>query len=148
MINDVTIMGRLGQDPELKYTPAGNAVCNFSVATTKKWNDQKTGKLQEKTEWHRVVCWQKTAEFANEFGNKGDWVTLKGELQTRSWDDKDGIKRYTTEIVASRVIFPNIKDKPTEGEQKRMQEKKQDSMLDKNYDVKSDESFTADDIPF
>jgi single-strand DNA-binding protein len=103
-MNKVIIMGRLGQDPELKYLPNGTAVANFSVATTKKWKNNE-GAPQEKTEWHKIVIWGKLAELANQYLSKGRQVLLQGELQTRSWDDRDGVKRYTTEIVASELEF-------------------------------------------
>ena len=97
-VNKVILLGRLGQDPELKYTPGGSAVCNFSIATTEAWTD-KQGQKQEKTEWHRVVVWGKLAELCNQYLAKGRQAFLEGRLQTRSWDDKDGHKRYTTEIL-------------------------------------------------
>ena len=96
-VNKVILLGRLGQDPELKYTPTGMAVCNFSLATSEKWKD-KAGQDQERTEWHRVVVWGKIAELCNQYLAKGRQAYLEGSLQTRSWDDKDGNKRYTTII--------------------------------------------------
>jgi single-strand DNA-binding protein len=103
-VNKVILIGRLGGDPELKYTPGGTAVATFSMATNMYWKDQE-GNQQEKTEWHRIVTWRKTAEFVGEWFKKGGLVYVEGRLQTRSWDDKDGIKRYTTEVVADNVDF-------------------------------------------
>jgi single-strand DNA-binding protein len=104
-LNKVFLIGNLGADPEIRYTPAGTAVGNFSIATTEVWND-KAGERQEKTEWHRVVVWNKNAENCAEYLKKGRSVHVEGRLQTRSWEDKDsGAKRYTTEVVADRVTF-------------------------------------------
>lgn len=104
-VNKVIILGRLGQDPELKYTPNGNAVCNFSLATSESWNDKATGQKQERTEWHRVVVWGKLAELCNQYLSKGRQAFVEGQLQTRSWDDDQGNKKYSTEINAKTVQF-------------------------------------------
>jgi len=103
-LNRVFILGNLGKDPEVRYTGGGQAVCNFSVATTDVWNN-KAGERQERTEWHRIVVWGKQAEHCGEYLRKGRSVHIEGKIQTREWDDKDGQKRYTTEIVADRVTF-------------------------------------------
>ena len=103
-VNKVIILGRLGQDPELKYTPSGAAVCNFSVATSESWAD-KSGQKQEKTEWHRIIVWGKLGELCNQYLAKGRQAYVEGSLQTRSWEGKDGSKRYTTEVVARNVQF-------------------------------------------
>ncbi len=97
-VNKVIILGNLGADPELKYTTSGAAVTTLSVATSESWKDD-SGNRQERTEWHRVVLWRRQAEVAGEYLKKGSKVYFEGRLQTRSWDDKDGNKRYTTEIV-------------------------------------------------
>ena len=102
-VNKVILVGNVGQDPELKYTPSGAAVTNFSVATNEVWKDN-DGNQQERTEWHRIVLWRKLAEVAGEWLKKGKKVYIEGKLQTRSWEDKDGVKRYTTEIDGIRVI--------------------------------------------
>ena len=104
-VNKVILLGRLGQDPELKYTPSGAAVCNFSLATSESWSDKNSGQKQERTEWHRVVVWGKLAELCNQYLAKGRQAFVEGRLQTRSWDDKSGQKRYTTEINATTVQF-------------------------------------------
>jgi single-strand DNA-binding protein len=104
-INKVILIGRLGQDPELKYMPSGMAICNFSLATSESWKDKNSGQKQEKTEWHRVVVWAKQAEFCQQYLAKGRQVYIEGKLQTRTWDDKSGGKRSTTEIVAQTVQF-------------------------------------------
>ncbi len=107
-VNKVILIGNLGSDPELKYTPSGAAVTNFNVATNEVWND-KDGNKQERTEWHRVVLWRKLAEIAGEYLKKGSKVYLEGRLQTRSWEDKDGVKRYTTDVVADNMTMLDSK---------------------------------------
>src|SRR5271166_4817844 len=104
-VNKVIVVGRLGGDPEVRYTPGGQAVAKLSVATSENWKD-KEGQKQERTEWHRVVVWGKMAEVVGEHLTKGRQVYVEGRLQTRSWDDKvSGQKRYATEIVANTVQF-------------------------------------------
>lgn len=103
-VNKVQLIGNLGRDAELKYTPAGAGVATLNLATTESWKD-KDGKKQEKTEWHRVVIWGKTAESLAEYLVKGKQIYVEGRLQTRQWDDKDGTKRYTTEIRADYVVL-------------------------------------------
>ena len=103
-VNKVILVGNLGRDAELRFTPGGAAVATLSLATTEVWND-KGGQRQEKTEWHRVVLWGKTAESLSEYLVKGKQVYVEGRLQTRQWDDKDGNKRYTTEIRGDRVVL-------------------------------------------
>ena len=102
-VNKVIIVGRLGNDPELKTMSSGNAVCNLSIATSEKWT--KDGKGHEKTEWHRVVVFNKLAEICGKYLAKGRMAYVEGKLQTRSWENKDGQKQYTTEIVAQTVQF-------------------------------------------
>src|SRR4051812_2968492 len=103
-VNKVILVGNLGRDAELRYTPGGAAVATLNMATTEVWND-KGGQRQEKTEWHRVVLWGKTAESLNEYLTKGKQIYVEGRLQTRQWDDKDGNKRYTTEIRGDRIVL-------------------------------------------
>ncbi len=100
-VNKVILVGNLGRDAELRYTPGGAAVATINMATTEVWND-KAGQRQEKTEWHRVVLWGKSAESLTEYLTKGKQIYVEGRLQTRQWDDKDGNKRYTTEIRGDR----------------------------------------------
>ena len=103
-INKVTIVGRLGKDPEVRQTGNGQAVASLSVATSEKWKD-KEGKMQEKTEWHRLVAWGQTAELAGKYLQKGSLVGFEGKLQTRDYMDKDNVKKYTTEIVVQNMHF-------------------------------------------
>jgi len=103
-VNKVILVGNLGRDAELRYTPGGAAVATLNLATTEVWND-KGGQRQEKTEWHRIVLWGKSAESLNEYLVKGKQIYVEGRLQTRQWDDKDGNKRYTTEIRGDRIVL-------------------------------------------
>lgn len=137
-LNKVLLIGRLGQDPELKHTPSGAAVCNFSLATSETWNDKSSGLKQEKTEWHRVVLWGKTAELANQYLKKGSQCYVEGTLQTRSWDDKEGNKKYTTEINGKSIQFLDAK---SSGDDQKSVERKE-------YEAKTDVNFASSDIPF
>jgi single-strand DNA-binding protein len=109
-VNKVILVGNLGNDPELRYTGGGTPVCNFSIATTDQWTDKTSGQKKESTEWHRIVAWRKLAEICGEYLSKGRQVYIEGKLQTRSWE-KEGITRYTTEIVASDVQFLGARKK-------------------------------------
>lgn len=102
-VNKVILVGNLGQDPEVRYMPNGNAVTNISVATSESWKDKNTGADQERTEWHRVVMFRRLAEIAGEYLRKGSKVYIEGKLQTRKWQDQQGQDRYTTEIVADQM---------------------------------------------
>lgn len=153
-VNKVIVLGRLGQNPELKYTPSGVAVCNFSLATSENWTD-KNGQKQERTEWHRVVVWGKLAELCNQYLSKGRQAYVEGSLQTRSWDDKNGNKRYTTEINAKTVQFIGAQSGVREDTSREMNQDMNGGMGDMNqnlmsqeFDVSTDANFTADDIPF
>ena len=100
-INKVILIGHLGQDPEVKYMPSGQAVCNITLATTESWTDKNSGEKVERTEWHRVVFFRRLAEIAGEYLRKGSQIFVEGRLQTRKWQDQGGNDRYTTEIVAN-----------------------------------------------
>lgn len=101
-VNKAIIVGTLGRDPEIRYMPNGDAACNLSVATSESWKD-KSGEKQERTEWHRISMFGKLAEIAGQYLAKGSSVYLEGKLQTRKWTDKDGVEKYTTEIIADRM---------------------------------------------
>jgi single-strand DNA-binding protein len=103
-VNKVILIGNLGKDPELRYTPSGQPVASFSVATTERWTD-KNGQRQDRTEWHNIVVWGKLAELTNQYLKKGRPVYIEGRITTRSWDDRDGNKKYRTEIVANQIQF-------------------------------------------
>jgi single-strand DNA-binding protein len=116
-VNKVILVGRLGTDPELRFTSEGKALCNFPIATTEKWSSE-DGKKNEKTQWHRVVCWGQLAENCDRYLKKGREVYLEGRIQTRSYEDKDGSVKYFSEIIALSVVFlgTNNKDEPQEGD--------------------------------
>lgn len=121
-VNRVTLIGNLGRDPELRYTQSGQAVCNFSIATSERWQD-KSGDAQERTEWHRIVVWGKSAEACAQYLAKGRPVYIEGKLQTRDWEDKQGNKRQSTEINALSVQFLGGKQDPgTPAEQQQRQQ--------------------------
>ncbi|AGF48669.1 single-strand DNA-binding protein [Candidatus Kinetoplastibacterium oncopeltii TCC290E] len=110
-VNKVILLGNLGRDPELRYTPEGSAICNLSIATTSQWKDRNSGERKEETEWHRVVLYNRLAEIAGEFLKKGKPVYLEGKLKTRKWQDKDtGSDRYITEIVVDQMQMLGNKD--------------------------------------
>ena len=102
-INKVILIGNLGTDPEVRYMPQGGAVANLTVATSESWTDKATNEKKEQTEWHRVVIYQRLAEIAGEYLRKGSKVYIEGKLKTRKWQDKDGVERYTTEIIANEL---------------------------------------------
>ena len=102
-VNKVILIGNLGQDPEVRYMPNGNAVANITLATSESWKDKNSGETQEKTEWHRVVFFRRLAEVVGEYLKKGSKVYVEGRLQTRKWQDNNGQDRYTTEIVADQM---------------------------------------------
>jgi len=102
-VNKVILVGTLGQDPDTRYTPSNAAVANLSIATNESWKDKQTGEQKEKTEWHRIVMFNRLAEIATEYLRKGSQVYIEGKIQTRKWEDKDGNDRYTTEIVANEM---------------------------------------------
>ncbi len=108
-INKAILVGRLGRDPEVRYTPDGRAVSSFSIATSDEWKDKETGEKKERTEWHRIVAFGKLGEICGEYLSKGRQVYVEGKLQTRSWE-KDGVTRYTTEIIATDVQFLGGRD--------------------------------------
>lgn len=103
-VNKVILLGHLGADPDMRYTPSGQGVCELRVATSESWND-KNGQRQERTEWHRVVVWGKRAEVCSKYLSKGRQVYIEGRIQTRTYDDKEGQKKYITEVIASDVQF-------------------------------------------
>lgn len=102
-VNKVIILGNVGRDPEVRYTPNGAAICNASIATTRNWKNKDSGERQEETEWHRVVFFDRLAEVAGEYIKKGSPVYVEGRLKTRKWTDKDGAEKYTTEIMAESL---------------------------------------------
>jgi len=114
-VNKVILVGNIGQDPEIKYMPSGGAVTNISIATSESWKDKQTGQPQERTEWHRVVFFNRLAEIAGEYLKKGSKVYVEGSLRTRKWQGQDGQDRYTTEIVANEMQMLDSRQSQGEG---------------------------------
>jgi single-strand DNA-binding protein len=114
-VNKAILIGNLGRDPELRYTPSGAAVCTFSIATTEKWRDKQTNEMKESTNWHNIVFWGKQAETAKQYLTKGSPVYIEGRIQTRSWED-NGVKKYITEIVGQRLQFLGKRGAESAGE--------------------------------
>ncbi len=137
MVNRVVLIGRLGRDPEVRYTQSKQAVANFSLATNERWVDA-GGNRQERTEWHNVVVWGKLAEICGQFLKKGKLVFIEGRLQTREWDDRDGNKRRTTEVVATNM---QMLDRGGEAGSGPSQDESPDS-------APMEVGITDDDIPF
>lgn len=102
-VNKVILVGNLGRDPETRFAPSGSAICNITIATSRNWKDKSSGEKREETEWHRVVFYDKLAEIAGEYLKKGRPVYVEGRLKTRKWTDKDGVEKYTTEIIAEEM---------------------------------------------
>lgn len=109
MINKAILVGNLGRDPEVSYTPSGTAVAKFSIATSERWKDKNSGEMQERTEWHRITAFGRLAEICGEYLSKGRQVYIEGRIQTSSWE-KDGVTRYTTEIIASDMKMLGTRD--------------------------------------
>lgn len=110
-INKVILIGNLGRDPELRYTPGGTPVANFSIATTERWRNSE-GENQEHTEWHNIVAWRRLAEISGEYLRKGSRVYIEGKIRTRSWEGQDGQKRYRTEIVVDNLMMLDTRGEP------------------------------------
>ena len=109
-VNKVILIGNLGRDPETRYAPSGGAICNVRLATTRNWKDKATGEKKEETEWHRIVFFDRLAEIAGEYLKKGRSVYVEGRLKTRKWQDKDGVEKYTTEIIAEEMQLLGSRD--------------------------------------
>jgi single-strand DNA-binding protein len=137
MVNKAMLIGRLGKDPEVRYTPDGTMVTNFNLATDEQWKD-KSGEKVQKTEWHRIVTFGKLAEICGNYLVKGKLIFVEGRIQTRSWEDKDGVKRFTTEIIASNMQMLDSK----------AQSKADDSSLEASSVTSNNAGTPTDDVPF
>ena len=137
MVNKVILIGRLGKDPDVRYTPDGTMVTNFNLATDEQWKD-KNGEKVQKTEWHRIVTFGKLAEICGNYLVKGKLIFVEGRIQTRSWEDKDGVKRFTTEIVANNMQMLDSKG----------QNKADGSSSDSMSSNSASSSTPMDDVPF
>ena len=138
-INKVILIGNLGNDPDQKSLPSGNAVTNITVATSESWKDKETGQPQERTEWHRVVFFNRLAEIAGQYLQKGSKVYIEGSLRTRKWQDQSGADRYTTEIVASEMQMLDSKGQQQAPQQQQQQQSAQQQQAP---------AGNHDDIPF
>ena len=148
-VNKVILVGRLGRDPELKYTASGTPFCRFSMATDDVWNDKTSGERQEKTEWHNIVVWDRLAEICNQYLTKGRLIYIEGSLQTREWDDQEGNKRRTTEIRAREMVM--LGSGPGEGAgggQRRAASAEGVGGSGASAPASSTSTITDDDIPF
>jgi single-strand DNA-binding protein len=152
-VNKVILLGNLGRDPELRFMPNGDAVCNFSIATTDSWKD-KAGEKQERTEWHNIVMYRKLAEIAGEYLKKGSSIYVEGRLQTRKWQTKEGQDRYTTEVIADSMQMLGGRSSASQGDRSSDDNFSQASSPVQNQANTSNESSPTsfdefeDDIPF
>jgi len=137
MVNKVILIGRLGKDPEVRYTPDGTMVTTFRMATDEQWKD-KNGEKVQRTEWHQIVTYRKLAEICGNYLVKGKLIFIEGRIQTRSWEDKEGVKRYTTEIIASNMQMLDSKG----------QNKTGDSSVDADATNFNNGGASLDDVPF
>ena len=135
-INKVILIGHLGKDPEMRQASSGDAIANFSIATSEEWKDKETGEKKQKTEWHRIVAFKRLGEICGEYLSKGSQVYVEGRLQTRSWE-KEGVTKYTTEIIASSVQFLGGKGSADSSGDSKSQP-----------DAQKPKSDAMDDIPF
>lgn len=150
-INKVILIGNLGNDPEVKYMPNGNAVANVSVATTESWKDKNSGEKVEKTEWHRVVLFGRLGEIAGEYLKKGSKVYIEGRLQTRKWQGQDGQDRYTTEIVANDMQMMDSRGGGAPGDSSGYNQQSAQSQAPSKQQQSQAPAFSNefdDDIPF
>jgi single-strand DNA-binding protein len=154
-INKVILVGNLGADPETRYTASGSAITNIRVATSESWRDKQTGETQERTEWHRVVFFNRLAEIAGEYLRKGSQVYIEGSIRTRKWQGQDGQDRYTTEVVANEMQMlggrgGDTASRPQQGGGFRDQPPAQQSGQGSSQQAaaSAEDNFTDDDIPF
>ncbi len=159
-VNKVILIGNLGNDPEVRYTPSGSAVANIVLATSTSWRDKQTGELNERTEWHRLACFNRLAEIVGEFLHKGSKIYVEGSLRTRKWQDKNGIDRYTTEIIVNEMHMLDSRgggsnSAPYAGSQgqQSMSQQREPAMSGAAHSSTTtndspDVDFSDDDIPF
>ena len=149
-VNLVIILGNLGNDPEVRYMPNGEPVANISIATSETWNDKNTGEKREKTEWHRVTAYRRTAEIIGQYTRKGSKLYVEGKLQTRKWTDQNGVERYTTEIIADSVQLLDSRRDDQGGYQQQDYQQQRPPRQNSNprNNPPTQDSFESDDIPF
>ena len=147
-VNLVIILGNLGNDPEMRYMPNGEPVANISIATSETWNDKNTGEKRERTEWHRVVAYRRTAEIIGQYTRKGSKLYVEGKLQTRKWTDQNGVDRYTTEIIADSVQLLDSRRDGQNENHGRIGGGQQQSPPRQNSNPQYEQQNFDDDIPF
>ena len=156
-VNKVILVGNLGKDPEMKYTASGAAIANVTVATSESWNDKQTGERVDKTEWHRVVAFQRLAEIMGEYLKKGSQVYIEGKLQTRKWQDQNGQDRWTTEVVANEMQMLGARGGESAGRPQQSQggqgggfrsNQRPSQQAEPQSQPQADSGFADDDIPF
>ena len=148
-VNKVILIGNLGADPDTRHTPNGNAVSNITMATSSAWRDKQSGEMQEKTEWHRVVFFNRLAEIVSEYLHKGSKVFVEGTLRTRKWEDKNGQERYTTEIIANEMQILDSKNASGNSSQGNYNSSESKQTVTQGVSGNQNTaSFEDDDIPF
>lgn len=148
-VNKVILIGNLGNDPEIRYTPSGSAVANISLATSETWRDKQSGELQDRTEWHRLVFFNRLAEIVGEYLRKGSKIYVEGTLRTRKWQDKSGIDRFTTEIIASEMHMLDNRSASGGVEQQQATKETSESNTPTETETGTEtQSNEDDDIPF
>ena len=138
-INKVILIGRMGRDPEVRFTPNGKAICNFTLATSRKWKDKTSGQMQEETEWHRLVAFEQLAEIIGKYLQKGGSAYFEGALKTRKWADKEGVEKYTTEVIVSEMKLLGSREEAGEPrkapDQRKVAQAKQPSLAEMEDDI-------------
>ena len=147
-VNKVILIGNLGGDPEVRYTPSGNAIANATLATSASWRDKQSGELQDRTEWHRIVFFNRLAEIVGEYLHKGSKIYIEGSLRTRKWQDKSGVDRYTTEIIANEMHMLDSRGNGNTGNTGNYGEAQPTSNMQKSTADSETSSISDDDIPF
>lgn len=145
-LNKVMLIGNLGKDPEVRFTQDGSPVASFSLATSESWTD-KSGTRQERTEWHNIVAWTRLADLAKRFLTKGKQIYVEGRIRTREWDDKDGNKRRTTEVIASQIVLLGSRSQGAEAGTSPQPLPQREARPDADPGI-GDGGITDDDIPF
>lgn len=147
-INKVIIIGNLGKDPEMRYTPSGTAIASFSIATSETWKDKNTGEKKEQTEWHNMTAFGRTAEVIGQYVKKGSKLYCEGKLKTDCWEDETGTKKYKTGIIVNKVEFLDSKQSNQQQGQYQQSQQQQYQQAPQQYQQQAPQSTFDDDIPF
>ena len=145
-VNKAILIGNLGNDPEVRYTPSGSAVANVNLATSETWRDKQSGEIQDRTEWHRIVFFNRLAEIVGEYLRKGSKVYIEGTLRTRKWVDKNGIDRFTTEVIANEMHILDSRNRNRQTDEKRTSD--QSGKEEKKETATVTEGDSDEDLPF